>query len=126
MFMQHIQTTIGRYSSYAPVVLRIGIAFVFIWFGLNGLTHTDTWVRLVPEWALAIAPAATLVKIHGLVELVFGIFLAFGIYARVSATILLLSIVHTLTLISGSIFIRDAGLAIALVSLVLQPYRNNS
>jgi uncharacterized membrane protein YphA (DoxX/SURF4 family) len=123
--MQRIQTTLNRYASYAPVVLRIGIAFVFIWFGISALTNTDMWIRLVPEWALNIAPAATLVKMHGLVELLFGAMLAFGIYARLSAFILLLSILNTLTLVSGAIFIRDVGLAVALVSLMLQPYRNN-
>lgn len=119
-----IQTNISRYSSYAPLVLRVGIAFVFIWFGLNGLTNTEMWTRLVPEWALSIAPATTLVQLHGLIELVFGILLAFGVYARFSAFILLVSIVHTLTLVSGAIFIRDVGIAMALVSLILQPYRN--
>lgn len=116
---------ITKYSSYAPVVLRLGIAFVFIWFGFSGLTNTDMWIRLVPEWATSIAPAATLVKIHGLIELVFGIFLALGFYARVSALVLLLSLGHTLLLVSGAIFIRDVGLAVALVSLILQPYKTS-
>ena len=118
-----MQNFLSRYERYAPVVLRIGIGFVFIWFGWSALTNTDMWTRLVPEWATSIASPVTLVKIHGLVELTFGALLIIGFWARLSATILLVSLINTLTLVSGPTLIRDFGLAIALVSLVLNPYK---
>jgi uncharacterized membrane protein YphA (DoxX/SURF4 family) len=119
-------TFLSRYERYAPVVLRIGIGFVFLWFGWGGLTNTDMWVGLVPAWTTAFAAPATLVKIHGLVELLFGTILIFGFYARIAAAVLLLSLANTLTLVSGPTFIRDIGIATALVSLILNPYQRES
>jgi uncharacterized membrane protein YphA (DoxX/SURF4 family) len=121
--MDTINSFFDRNKGFAPLVLRIGISIVFIWFGWSGLTHTGMWTGLVPSWAAAIAAPVTLVKLHGLVELVFGILLLFGVYARLCAVILCISLLDTLFLVSGPTFIRDLGLFFGLVSLVLNPYQ---
>lgn len=116
-----INQFLDKYSKFAPTILRIGLGFVFAWFGYMGLSDTSAWVKLVPEWATALADAETLVKIHGAVELIFGIFLIFGVKLRLAATILFISLLHTLTLVKGGILIRDIGLAAALLALILRP-----
>ncbi len=108
-----------RYASYAPLILRLGLGFVFLWFGYSGMTETAMWTGLVPDWATAIAPAATLIQAHAIVEIIGGLLLIFGIQVRIVAFILLLNLIHTITLLPyGPIMVRDIGLAAALLSLV--------
>lgn len=110
---------IDNLSKYSPLVLRIAIGFVFIWFGWSSIFQTDMWVRLVPEWATALLSAAALVKIHGVVELVFGVFVVVGVYTRISALILFLSILHTVFLVSGPTQARDISITIATLALAI-------
>lgn len=107
---------------YAGTVLRIGLAFVFMWFGWSGISNTEMWVGLVPAWTNVIASPETLVLIHGIFELVFGLLLFVGLGTRVVAFLLLLNLLHTITLLSwGPIMARDIALSTSLLSLILNP-----
>ncbi len=109
-----------HYEGYAPFILRLGLGFVFIWFGYSGLTNTAMWTGMVPAWTSVFGPAKTLVQIHGAVELLGGILLVLGIWIRPVAAVLLLSLLHTLTLLKfGPIMVRDIGLAAAMLSIFL-------
>ncbi len=107
-------------ESYAPFVLRLGLGFVFIWFGFSGLTNPDMWTGMVPSWTSVFGSAKALVQIHGVVELIGGILLILGIWIRPVSAILFLSLLQTLTLLSfGPIMVRDIGLTVALLSVFL-------
>lgn len=111
---------LDRFSAYAPLILRAGLALVFIYFGWSGLMQTQMWVALVPAWTGIFGSAYTLVKIHGTFELILGLTLLFGFYTRLSATLLLISLLQTLTILSfGPVLVRDIGLTFALLSIVL-------
>ncbi len=111
---------LDRFSPYSPLILRAGLAFVFIYFGWSGLMNTQMWVSLVPAWTGVFGSAYTLVKIHGVFELVLGLTLLFGFYTRLSAALLLLSLLQTLTILTwGPVLVRDIGLTLALLSIVL-------
>lgn len=112
---------LDKYTSYSSLVLRLGLGFVFIWFGLSGLITPEIWVDLVPSWTSAIASAKILVLIHGAIELIGGFLLCSGIKVRWVAAILFLNLAHILILLDfGPIFIRDVGLAMALIAIWLQ------
>jgi uncharacterized membrane protein YphA (DoxX/SURF4 family) len=112
---------IDAYKKYSPLVLRIALAVIFLWFGYMGITNPAMFVGLVPAWALAIAPAKTLILIHGIVELVGGLLLLANWQIRVVSAILLLNLIHTITLLPyGPVFMRDVSLAIALFAIFLQ------
>lgn len=116
---------LNDFKQYAPLVLRIGIGFVFIWFGLSGLTNTSMWVGLVPSWTNAIASPSTLVYIHSVIELVGGLLVCAGYWLRPAAAILFLSLAHTLTLLDfGPIYVRDIGLALATLAIFLDGENN--
>lgn len=121
--MQSLSTFVNSLSRFSFPVLRIGIGIVFVWFGWSALTNTDMWVRLVPDYATIFTSAATLVKIHGAIELVFGLFLVIGFWVRWSAFILFISLVNTVFLVSGPTRVRDIGLACAALSIFLAPVR---
>ncbi len=109
-----------RLQSFATLVLRIGIGFVFLYFGWSGVTEPETWAGLVPAWTHVIASPEMLVRIHGIVELVGGIMLIFGFFTGYVAGILFLNLLHTVFLLSSpQIIVRDMGILSGLLSLFL-------
>ena len=108
---------------FSPVVLRVGIAVVFIWFGFNQFTHTTDWIGFVPQSIsdMLSLSATTLVHINGVFEIVFGIALLLGFYTRFAALMLALHLLD-ITYIVGysSIGVRDFGLSIATIAIFLQ------
>ncbi len=125
-------TATEKMQKAAPVVLRIGLALVFLWFGADQLMHTAKWVGLIPGWLTGKAyffsvfnfQATTLVHFNGAFEIVFGICLLFGLFVRVVTLLLALHMMHiTLTLLMASgitaVSVRDVGLSFAAVTLFL-------
>ncbi len=121
--MNTFNSFFDRFSKFAPTLLQVGLGFVFIWFGWGSITNTEMWVGLVPAWVESIASPEILIKIHGTIELFFGVLLVIGQFVRISALVLFLSLLNTVFLVSGQTQTRDIGLAVAILSVVLQPRR---
>jgi len=103
-------------------LLRIGISFVFLWFGSQQFLHPEMWIGFIPEWVIHLSPvgAVTLLHINGALELVFGTTLLFGFFTRVSALILALHMGHITTMMGySSIGVRDFGLTVATFAIFL-------
>jgi len=108
-------------SKYSKLVLRLGLAFVFGWFGYTAFTNPEMFVGLVPAWTGSILPALTLIKIHGVFELVFAVLLLVGWKTRLVSGLLLLSLIGTIASLSyGPTMIRDIAIALALLSVFLE------
>lgn len=108
-------------SKYGPILLRVGLCLVFLWFGSNQLMHPENWVRIVPAWAASIfGSAETTVHINGYVEIILSLILLAGIQVRVVAFILglhLIGIASTFGLSPTGV--RDWGLCLASFSVFL-------
>ena len=109
-------------KTYAPVVLRIGIALVFMWFGYHQLVNQAMWISLIPHWAIAITgmSAGTLVIANGVFEVLMSLLLIFGYRLR---TVGILLSLHLLMIICdiglSAIGVRDAGLLFATIAIAL-------
>jgi uncharacterized membrane protein YphA (DoxX/SURF4 family) len=106
-------------KSFAPIIVRVGVSLVVLWFGMQQLLHAEIWTALLPDWthALPISPI-TLIHLNGLFEVIFGTLLFFGFYIRILAFILalhLLDIAYTVGY--GAIAVRDFGLALSAFSV---------
>ena len=104
----------------SPVILRLGLAMVFVWFGTNQLLDQGMWTRLVPVSLVSMTglTAVTIVKLNGIFELIMATLLAFGICIRVVAWLLvlhLISIIYQLGL--SAVGIRDIGLMVGMLSV---------
>lgn len=104
------------------VVLRYGLAVVFLYFGFSQLFDSLRWVALVPSWAVELIhlPPAMIVLANGVFDLIGGTLLVFGLWVRPVAYVLSL---HVL-LIAASlgvtpVGVRDFGLAMATLALGL-------
>ncbi len=72
----------SKTHSFGITLLRLSLAFVFLWFGFSQISDAAMWTSYVPDWATAFASAGTLVLLNGLIEIVAGAVLAFGILSR--------------------------------------------
>lgn len=107
-------------QKYAPTILRLGLVFVFIWFGLTQLLDQSMWTSLIPTGLTKATGinAETFVIINGTFEVFMAVLLAFGIRVRLVAALLFL---HMFAIIGdlglNAIAIRDIGLMLALLSV---------
>lgn len=105
-----------KLQQYAPTILRIGLALVFLWFGMNQIMDPAAWFGFVPQSASTITglSIANLVFLNGLFEIVAGTALLFGLFTRVAAFLLFLHILDIAFIVGlDSIGIRDLGLSVA-------------
>ncbi len=108
-------------QNLSGVVLRVGLGIVVIWFGLQQLTDTISWISYLPSWTNNLPLSQmSFIYLNGWFEVCFGILLIVGFYTRIVAGALslhLLGIVFSLGY--NSIAVRDFGLTIALASISL-------
>lgn len=111
---------INKFKNYSPLILRLGLGFVFIWFGFSALFTPGLWLGLVPTWTHFLGAAKTLVLIHGLIEIIGGLLLCAGFKIRIVSTILFLSLIATISRLTfGPVMVRDLGLTVAMISIFL-------
>ena len=105
----------------ALTLLRLGLAFVFIWFGISQLQNPSQWISFLPSWvALVPISAIGFVLINGLFEIVAGVLLALGAWTRITALLLALHLFGIAFSIGyNAIAIRDVGLAFATLALAI-------
>lgn len=113
------ETTLQRFS---PIVLRLGLTALFLWFGISQLIAPNDWVAWVPQWVpdFTHMDAKMIVLLNGGFEVIFGILMLLGFFVRWAALILglhLLSIAFELGY--GDIAARDVALAICCFALAL-------
>lgn len=109
-------------QKYSTVILRLGLAAVFLWFGMTQLLDQSAWIGYVPEWSSFLGSAETIVKFNGAFEVLGGALLAVGLWTRWAALLLgthLLVIVFEIGL--TAIGVRDLGLVAATFALALAP-----
>lgn len=122
---------------YAPMVLRMGLSLVFLWFGFNQLFFPEMFLGYVPAVvtmpmqhfmeqhhpSLARSVEQTnqgLVFFNAVLELVFGLLLLLGLFTRIVAVVLLVHLLSIAFFLGyNDVMIRDLGLSIALLSVAL-------
>ncbi|MEK7646234.1 MAG: DoxX family protein [Patescibacteria group bacterium] len=109
-------------KSYAPVVLRIGITLVMVWFGSQQLLHPEKWTGFLPDWAGSLPLSAiAFIKLNGLFEVVAGILLLVGFRVRIIAGLLALHMAGIVMSVGYTpTGVRDFGLMVALISMAMQ------
>jgi len=111
------------------LVLRLGLATVFLWFGFSQLLDGVNWVSWVPVWAVNFLhiPPAMIVLLNGAFEVIAGGLLAFNILTRWAALALALHLaVITFEIGLTQIGVRDFGLMMATLALSFFDTREES
>lgn len=68
-------------------VLGIGLGFTFLYAGVSSLIDPTAWIGYLPNWTSALAPAETLILIHGVFQTVVGLALVLNFALRATAAI---------------------------------------
>ena len=110
-------------TQIAFFILRLGLAIVFLWFGIDKFIHMSNWIGWVPDWMQAMIPfsVTAFMYIQGVVETLAGFFLLMGIYPRLAALVCALILIGIEITLFGTgqieMMIRDGGLLAASISL---------
>lgn len=121
--MKNFNAIIDRYSRFAPLVVRVGIGLVLLWFSTTQLLDPKPWSSIIPAYATGLTglSAITIVQLNAVFELVLSIALIAGVYTRIAGLLTTLHISQiTLMLGYNAIGVRDFGLAMASLSIFLR------
>ena len=112
---------------FGQVLLRGGLAALFLWFGLSQIAAPADWVAWVPAWLVVSlsnptmgldVPAQTFVLLNGMFEVILGLTLAAGFMTRWVALLLSLHLFLIAYEVGyNDIGVRDFALGIATLSL---------
>lgn len=109
-----------KYKKYAPVILRAGVALVFLWFGFTNI-FTDKLAGYIPDFIISMnINASTVLLLNGIFEVIFGILLLLGLYTKLSSFLLGLHVLLIIPSIGyNAIAIRDIAIIIVCISIFL-------
>lgn len=110
----------SKMVEYAPVLLRFGLVFLFLWFGISQITDPDSWTAWVPEWGNSVfgLGAVKLVILNGWFEIAGGLLLALGLWTRPVALLLSLHLFFIAYEVGyNDIGVRDAVLAVSTLAV---------
>lgn len=103
----------------AQLLLRVGLAFVFLYAAVASLLSPQDWIGYLPQAARNLIPAATLLKVISVYEIVLVLWLLSGKYLRYAAGLCALTLTG-IVLSNLSIFVvtfRDIALIFAALAL---------
>lgn len=112
-------------TNASNLFIRLGLAFVFLWFGIDKFVHPSYWLNAwLPSWFQAVLNFLNInglnfVYANGIFEIIVGLGFLFNIFVKLFAflTILfLLSIVLSFGL--NEVIVRDVGLIGAALALL--------
>lgn len=97
--------------------LRLSLAFVFLWFGIDKFVHPDYWINAwIPLWLVENLNrfnigALNFIYLSGIFEIVIGIGLVFNLFVKLFALLAALFLIAAiLTIGLNEVIIRDVGL----------------
>ncbi|MCC6934515.1 MAG: DoxX family membrane protein [Candidatus Yanofskybacteria bacterium] len=115
---------------YSQLSLRIGLAFVFLWFGVDAFLQPAYWVQAwMPDFVQRLTVGVGMgtenaMFLFGMFEVIVAVSIATGFFMRyfaAAAAAFLLGILVTHGL--NEVVVRDVGIIAGLIALVLWPER---
>jgi len=110
-----------RIQPLAPIIIRLGMGVVFLFFSYYQFSDASAWTGYVPHSVVAIfgGNATMLVLLNAWFELVAGLSLLAGFQTRIVSLLLALHLFGiTATIGISPLGVRDLGLAVATLSIV--------
>jgi uncharacterized membrane protein YphA (DoxX/SURF4 family) len=108
-------------QAHVGVVLRVGLAFVFGWFGIDKFLNVEAWHGWIPAW-MSFVPANPFLYALGAAEVLIALFLIGGRFVRLSAlacAAFLFGVVASFGI--NEITVRDIGLIAVALALAMLP-----
>lgn len=126
--MNILEVVSSKIRPYIPLLLRIGLGFIFFWSGLSKIVSPESAIGVCTNRAEAIDLVSSLywlpfdpesfVWVQSYLELVLGATLLLGIWVRLSALVSALVFLLFFTLLPFSLVWKNIGLLGAALSLL--------
>ncbi|MBI1984522.1 MAG: DoxX family membrane protein [Candidatus Wildermuthbacteria bacterium] len=106
---------------HASILLRVGLAFTFLYAALNSFMEPLNWIGYVPSFARDIVPDFMLLPAFSAYEVILGLWLLSGRKLFYSALLSALSLlgITVFNIPVFSVVFRDVGLLFAALALAL-------
>jgi uncharacterized membrane protein YphA (DoxX/SURF4 family) len=120
-----MMASIDKYKSYSPVLVRIAVSLVFLWFGVNQLISPESFLGYVPEWIYSNAAEISglphlLIIGNGVFETLLGSLLLLGVFTRIASLLMGIHLAAiAFSLGYNDIAVRDIGISLATFSVFL-------
>ena len=119
--MYSIKDFFIKNKNYSIPIIRIGLALVLLWFGIDEIINPENWFGYIPSWLTSILPLdiGTFIIMNGIFEIIVGFLLLIGLHTRIIAFIAALHLLSiTIAVGYNDIAVRDFGLTLMAVSLI--------
>jgi len=119
--MANIKEFFIKNKDYSTAIIRIGLALVLLWFGIDEILNPENWFGYFPESLTSLLPFSleTFFILNGIFEIIVGILFLVGFKTRIVAAISALHLLSiTIAIGYNDIGIRDFGLTLMAVSLI--------
>ena len=119
--IKKINNFVIKNKKYSIDIIRIGLALVLLWFGIDEVINPEYWFGYAPAWLSSILPFSlkSFFILNGTFEIIMGTLLLVGIYTRIVAFIVALHLLSiTLSIGYNDVAVRDFGLTMMAVSLI--------
>lgn len=96
----------------SEIALRFGLAFVFLYAGIDGLINPSDWIGYLPGFLLNLAFSGTILIAFSIYEIILGLWLISGwrlIYPALLSFVTILGIIFP-NISQFSVIFRDVGL----------------
>ncbi len=117
---------------YSNLILRLSLAIVFFWFGIDKFFHPDYWVNAWVPQSVSLFAAnfkirpTDIIYMSGVLEVLVGTSLVTNIFVVFFSSYALLFLGGVMFFNGFSeIIVRDVGLMGALLSLIFWPRQRN-
>jgi len=110
-----------HFAMHISLVMRLGLAFVFGWFGIDKFVHPSAWYGWIPAW-LGGVPQNPFLYALGAVEVILALLLLAGRFARFAAlacAVFLVGVVVNFGI--TEITVRDIGLIALALAIAMSP-----
>lgn len=109
-------------SELTPLLLRCGLALLFLYASISALKNPQDWVGYLPRFARTLVPGmntTTLLHVFSVYELALALWLLSGKYVKAAAlvTVATLSGIVVFNFTLFAITFRDMALAVAALAL---------
>ena len=117
--MGNIKDFFIKNKDYSIPIIRISLALVLLWFGIDEIINPENWFGYVPSWLSNVLPLDLFFILNGTLEIVVGFLLLIGLKTRIVAFIAALHLL-SITVVVGynDVGVRDFGLTMMAVSLI--------
>ncbi|HEY4526242.1 hypothetical protein A2765_06400 [Candidatus Kaiserbacteria bacterium RIFCSPHIGHO2_01_FULL_56_24] len=112
-------------TGVANLILRIGLAFAFLYPPWNALSNPESWIAYFPPFMRGIVPDAVLLHSFGALEIVIALWILSGwriFWPSLAAAAILLAII-VFDFSNFEVIFRDVAIATIAIALAVQNRR---